>query len=314
MLPFQLLGMDTTSETYLGVGITDALITRLSNIGRISVRPTGAVMRFAGGIDALEAGRQLNVQFVLEGRVQKARNRVRVTVQLVSLRTHGPVWAGSFDEQFEDLLKVEDSISAQVAQALVPQLTGEERERLAPGTTSAKAHEAYLRGRWYWSRHTEDSLPQALVLFFTEAVAEDPSFGRAHAGIADYHLALGIRGLLPPSEAFAAAMQSATTAIGLDPKLAEAHASLGYALWAQNHDYEMAAHHLQIAIALNPDYAAAHDRLGLINSARGRAEAAGASIERARKLDPDSSMYAADPGFLPVRGASLRPGNRIFSR
>ena len=115
----------------------------------------------------------------------------------------------AFDEQFEDLLKVEDSIAARVAQALIPQMTGEERSELArPGTASAKAHQAYLRGRWYWSRFTEEALPHALVQF-ADAVAEDPGYARAHAGIADYHIALGIWGLLPPMESFAAAIDSA---------------------------------------------------------------------------------------------------------
>ena len=293
ILPFQFLGPEANQDSYLGLGITDALITRLSNVGRIAVRPTSVVMRFAGA-GALEAGRGLNVQFVLEGLVQRVQGRVRVTVQLLEAGAPAPVWAAGFDAQLEDLLKVEDSISEQVAQALIPHLTGEEREYLAQsGTSSARAHEAYLRGRWYWARHTEDSLPQALVLF-TEAIAEDPRYGRAYAGIADYHTSVGARAILPPAEAFAAAIESANTAIQLDPKLPEAHASLGFALWALDHDTEASSHHLQLAIALNPEYALAHDWVGLIQSARGRTEAALASIERARRLDPSSGIYAAD--------------------
>ncbi|HEV3334531.1 MAG TPA: protein kinase [Bryobacteraceae bacterium] len=297
VLPFQVLAMDHTSENYLGVGITDALITRLSNVGRIAVRPTGAVMRFSSTASALDAGRQLNVQYVLEGRIQKAKERMRVTVQLVDVQAQTPVWADHFDEQFEDLLKVEDSIAARVAQALIPQMTGEEKSELARrGTANPKAHEAYLRGRWYWSRFTEEALPHALVQF-TEAVAVDPGYARAHAGIADYHIALGIWGLLPPMESFAAAIDSARTAIRLDGKLAEAHASLGLALWMHDGDFETATHHLQMAMALNPESAAAHDWFGLINSARGKAEMAIASLERARKLEPHGAMFWADLAF-----------------
>ncbi len=293
ILPFQFLSADT-SEAYLGLGIADAVITRLSNVGRIAVRPTGAVMKFAATKDALEAGRQLNVHYVLEGRIQKVHGRVRVTVQLVDVGLGNPVWAASFNEEVDDLLKVEDSISEQVAQALVPQMTGEEQEELArSGTTSGKAHQAYLRGRWYWNQHTEESLPHALVLF-TEAVTEDPRYGRAHSGIADYHIALGMRGLVPPGEAFAAAMQAARTAIELDSKLAEAHASLGLTTWLLDGDYETAAHHLQLAIALNPEYAVAHDWFGLMNAARGRPTIAMASIERAQRLEPQNAVFAAD--------------------
>ena len=316
ILPFQFLGTET-GEAYLGLGIADAVITRLSNIGRIAVRPTGAVMKFAAGCDAMEAGRQLNVHYVLEGRVQKLHGRVRVTVQLVEVNTGKTMWAAGFNEELDDLLKVEDSISAQVAQALVPQMTGEEQEELArSGTSSAKAHQAYLRGRWYWNQHSEESLPHALVLF-TEAVAEDPQYGRAHAGIADYHIALGMRGLVPPVEAFAAAMQSARTAIELDGKLAEAHASLGLAVWLLEGDYEAAAHHLQLAIALNPEYAVAHDWFGLMNLARGRTVIATASIERARQLDPHSAVYLADLAmchyaardYRQVSACLAKPGN-----
>ena len=293
VLPFQFIGPDA-SEGYLGLGITDALITRLSNVGRIAVRPTAAVMKFAADSNVREAGKALNVKFVLEGLVQKVQARVRVTVQLLESETETAVWAAGFDSEPEDLLKVEDSISEQVAQALIPQLTGEERQHLAQsGTANAKAHAAYLRGRWYWNRHTEDALPQALVLF-TDAIAEDPKYGRAYAGIADYHTALGARGIFVPAEAFGAAIQAASDAIALDPKLPEAHASLGFALWARDRDFENAAHHLQLAIALNPDYVLAHDWLGLMNSARGRPESAVASIERARRLDPQSPLYASD--------------------
>ncbi len=318
VLPFQFLGTDT-SETYLGLGMADAVITRLSNIGRIAVRPTGAVMKFAAGGEAGEAGRELRVQYVLEGRVQKVQSRVRVTVQLVDVRAEKPVWAGSFDEQVEDLLKMEDSISGLVAQAIVPQLTGEEQAELArSGTASAKAHEAYVRGRWYWSQHTEESLPHALVLF-TEAAAEDPKYARAHAGIADYHIAIGMRGLLPPVEAFAAAIDSARTAIALDARLVEAHASLGLAIWVREGDGETAAHHLQLAIALNPEYAVAHDWFGLMNAARGRAVIALASIERALALDPHSGVFPADLAmchyiardYARVRACLTRPGEEM---
>jgi serine/threonine protein kinase/Tol biopolymer transport system component/tetratricopeptide (TPR) repeat protein len=294
VLPFKLLGTDSTSDGYLGLGITDALITKLSNVGRISVRSTSAVMKYASIADPVAAGRELGVESVLEGRVQKIGDRVRVTVQLVQVQTGAPVWAASFDEQFEDLLRVEDSISEQVAQALVPQLTGEERESLArAGTSSAKAHQAYLRGRWHWNKNTEESLAQALVCFM-QAIAEDPQYARAHAGVADYYVQLGIRGGLPPAESFAAAKEAANTALRIDPSLAEAHASLGFAIWAHERDAALAAHHFQLAIALHPDYAPAHHWLGLLNSARRRPDMAIACVERARKLDPNRAILSAD--------------------
>lgn len=191
VLPFRVLSADT-SDNYLGIGITDAIITKLSNVGRISVRSSSSVMPYVDSVDVPAAGRELGVEFILEGRVQKVQGRVRVTVQLVRVDTGATVWAVGFNEQFEDLLMVEDSISGQVAQAVVPQLTGEEREHLARGgTASAKAYESYLRGRWHWSRNTDEDRAKALVAFL-EAVAADPKYARAHAGVADYYLQLGI--------------------------------------------------------------------------------------------------------------------------
>ena len=251
VLPFRLIDKDTESN-YLATGVTDAIITKLSNIGRISVRPTSAVLRYADAQNAVVAGRELNVEYVVEGAVHRAGSRVRVTVQLVPRSTGSPMWAASFEENADDLLALEDSISGQIAEALIPQLSGEEREQLAKrGTLNAKAHEAYLRGRWQWNAYTPEGLANAL-LYFNQAVAEDPTYARAHAGIADYYIQLGIWCVLPPAESFAAAKQSAAKALDLDSSLAEAHASYGFALWALDQDYAEAAHHLQLAITLNP--------------------------------------------------------------
>lgn len=296
-LPLRLLNPDTTSDAYLGIGIADAVITKLSNVARITVRPTSAVMRYADAGEPALAGKELGVDFVLEGRIHRSGNHVRVTVQLVRVRTGAPVWAAHFDEEFHDLLKLEDSISGQVALALIPQLTGEERERLGrQGTANPKAHEAYLRGRWYWNAHTEEGRAKALVSFM-EAIAEDPRYARAHAGIADYYLQLAVWGGLPPGESFAAARESANQALEIDPSLAEAHASLGFVFWAYDRDFQSAAHHFQMAIALNPDCTQAHHWFGLFNLTRGRPDLAVASIESARKLDPHSPRLAPSLGF-----------------
>lgn len=293
ILPFQTLSEDTTAENYLGLGITDALITRLSNVGRISVRPTSAVTRYGAGIDAAKTGRELEVEYVVEGRLQRHGARVRVTVQLVRVQTGAPVWAGTFDEQFEDLLKLEDSISRQVAQELTPQLTGEERAQMARGgTASPEAHEAYLRGRTHWSKHSADALPQALMSFM-QAIAADPNYAHAHAGVADCYLQLGAWGAMCPAESFAAAKESARRALEIDPGVAEAHASAGFAAWAYDRDIDAAAHEFQFAIILNPDYAQVHCWYGLLNASRGKYEMALASLERARKLDHTSHIFAS---------------------
>jgi len=292
VLPFRLLEEHTTGDAFLTTGITDAIITRLSSVGRISVRPTSAVLRYAEAADAVAVGYELGVEFVLEGTVHKAGDRVRLRVQLVRVRAAAPIWAGNFETQADDLLQIEDRIASQVAEAVLPQLTGEEREQLGKaGTVSATAHDSYLRGRHYWNRNTADDLARSLLCFM-QAVEEDPQYALAHAGIADYYIQLGVWGGPPPSESFAAAKQSAQKALDIDPHLAEAHASYGFAIWALDRDYEEAAYHLQMAITLKPDYPTAHLWFGLLNVSRGKLAMAIASHERARRLDPRSPKPA----------------------
>ena len=297
VLPLRVLRPDSTSDAYLGIGLADAMITKLSNVARITVRPTSAVMRYAETDDPVSAGREMGVDFVLEGRIQKSGNHVRVTVQLVRVESAAPVWASHFDEEFHELLKLEDSISAQVALALVPQLTGEERQRLEhKGTADPKAHEAYLRGRGYWNLHTEEGSAKALVAFM-QAIAADPNYALAHAGVAQYYLQLAVWGGLPPSESFAAAKEAANKALELDPNLAEAHAALAFTLWANERAYRAAAHHFQMAIAINPDYPQAHQWFGLFHLTRKQPLIAVASMESARKFDPHAQILAVSLGF-----------------
>ncbi len=300
ILPFRVIETQDTSNAFLSSGIAEALIARLSRVERVSVRPSSAVLKYAGAYDTARAAKELRVKYVLEGSVHVVEDHVRVTVQLVFTEAGIAVWAAQFDEQKIDILKLEDSIAEQVAYALVPHLTGEERRELSrSGTASGQAHESYLRGRWHWSRSAgnPEDLTKALVCF-TQAIAQDPNYARAHAGLADYYLQLGLWGGLPPSESFAAAVEPAQTAVRLDPALAEAHASLAFALWAYHRDYETAEKHFNLAIIRNPDYASAHHWFGLFNSARNRPELAIANLERARKIDPNSPVIAAALGFV----------------
>jgi serine/threonine protein kinase/Tol biopolymer transport system component/tetratricopeptide (TPR) repeat protein len=295
ILQLQMAEPDTTVNAYLGVGITDALITRLSRVGRIVVRPTSAVSKYAQSRDAIQAGRELQVRYVLEGRLRTLNNQVRVSVQLVSVESGSPVWAATIDEHADDLMKLEDSISEQVAQALIPQLTGEEQEQLRRrGTANPKAHELYLKGRWHRSRSVEqpEELTKSLVCFM-EAIVEDPSYARAHAAVADYYVSLGIWGGLPPSESFAAAKEAASKALELDPTLAEAHTSFAMALWACDGALDEAEQHFHLAITRDPDYPDAHNFFGQLNTARNRPELAIAHLERACKLVPDSPQSVA---------------------
>ncbi len=300
VLPFRMRGDQDGSRAFLASGITEALIIRLSRIERLSIPPPSAILKYTDGVEAVRAARDLHVTYVLEGSIYNFGDSVRATVQLVFGEAGVAVWAAQIDADEKDLLRLEDSIAEQVADAVVPHLTGEERAQLGrSGTTSGEAHSAYLRGRWHWSRSGADheQLAKALLCFM-EAIAIDPKYARAHAGIADYYLRLGVLGGLPPAESFAAALESARTAIQLEPNLGEAHAALAFAVWAYDRDEETAEKHFSLATTRNPNHASGHHWFGLLNSARGLHDLAIANLERAQKVDPYSEVIAAAVGLV----------------
>lgn len=259
VLPFKLIdlpGSDSTAD-YLGTGLADALITRLSAIRRFAVRPTSSVLRYNAEADPLMAARELGVAFVLDGRIRHAGNRIRVTVQLLDVRDGTAAWAGQFDEDSADVLSLEDTISSHVAEAIVPHLTGDERIRLAKrGTNDPQAHEAYMRGRHYWNRFTEEGFAKA-ILCYQQAIAIDPGYAVAHAGVGEYYNWLGVYCVMPFNECAMAAYEAAATAVALDPMLAEAHAALGEAKLSRDFAWDSAERQLFRAIELNPNYAPA---------------------------------------------------------
>src|SRR6266536_1508126 len=289
ILPLKLLDLQHGADSgpdYLGTGLADALITRLSAVRRFAVRPTSSVLRYGADSDPIVAGRELGVAFVLDGRVRRAQDRIRVTIQLLSIRDGTAMWAGQFDEKFTDVLSLEDAISANVAEAIMPHLTGDERVRLAKrGTDDPQAHEAYLRGRFYWNTFTEDGFARAIVCYH-QAIALDPNYALAHAGLAAYHNWLGIFSVMPFAECSAAAHAAASTAVAIDPTLAEAHAALGQAILGRDFAWAPAERQLLHAIELNPNYSPARIWYALQLAMEGRFTESLREARLARELDP----------------------------
>jgi TolB-like protein/Tfp pilus assembly protein PilF/tRNA A-37 threonylcarbamoyl transferase component Bud32 len=290
VLPLKVLGPsggEHTGDEYLGVGLADALITRLSNVRRFIVRPTSSVLRYRGGdTDPLAAGREMGVDYVVDGTIRRSGDSIRVTAQLLSVEEGATRWAGKFDEKSTDVLQLEDSISEQVAVALVPQLTGEERRQLAKrGTDDAEAYEAYMRGRYHWNGLTEDGFAKAIACY-NRAISLDPQYPAAHAAVAEYYCWLAIFGVAPPAECLAAAREAARRAVELDDTLAEAHTALGLALLAHKTQWTKTKAHLLRAVELNPSYAIARVWLGGQYAMEGRFDEADAELRRACELDP----------------------------
>ncbi|HJQ23685.1 MAG TPA: winged helix-turn-helix domain-containing protein [Blastocatellia bacterium] len=284
VLPFKLLASD--GDDYLGLGLADALITRLSNVRQIIVRPTSAVLKYAQvSQDVRVTGQELGVASVLEGSVRRAGGRLRVTVQLVRVEDGRALWADKFDEEFTDLFTVEDRIAERVTAALALQLTSAERALLAKRyTASPEAHEHYLKGRYYANRFTLDHFHKAIDAF-NRALELDPDYALAYAGIAEaYFLAADL--YLNPLEALQKTREAAARALQIDDSLPEAHTYLATVLMNIDWDWAEAERGFERAIEINPAYAAAHQWYGWLLILLARLDEAIRELEMARRLDP----------------------------
>jgi DNA-binding winged helix-turn-helix (wHTH) protein/tetratricopeptide (TPR) repeat protein len=287
VLPFRPIVMPANDE-FLGLALADSVITRLSRIPRLEVRPTGAIRGLsARPPEPVAAGRALRVDAVLDGQIQEMGDRVRVTLQLVSVGNGTPLWSERFDASRANLFELEDSIAEAVARELA--VGREAPPRAAPSRPpSPAAYEAYLRGRYFWNKRTDSTILESQD-FFRRAIEIDPSFASAWAGLADAHSLVG-----QAEEAKAAAQR----AIELDPDLAEAHAALGNGSLFHDFDLSAAERHFQRAIALNPSYATAHQWYAYGLAAAGRFDEAVDRILKARALDPLSLSIATDVGDI----------------
>lgn len=293
VLPFETLGA-TTQDEYLGLGIADAIITHLSKLRKVKVRPTSAV-RNAVKDDAVAVGRALKVATVLEGTIQKWDEYIRVTVQLVSIRDGTTLWAERFDEVFTNIFAIEDSISEQAASALIVKLTAEEQELLAKRyTENTQAHQAYLKGRYFFERRTQEAIHKSIE-YFESAIKIDPHYAIAYAGLAECYCMLVTFDLVPPTNSMPKAKEAAQKALSIEPNLAEAHAALG---WSLMNDWEWttAEKEFKLAIKLNPNYATGHHYYAIYLRHMRRFDLSLAESKKAQELDPTSAGRKATEG------------------
>jgi len=290
VLPFKPLGAESGDEM-LGLGMADATIIKLSNLQQMPVLPTSAVFKYTGrDQDPVAAGQELGVETVLDGTVQHASDRVRVTVQLISLRERRTLWSGKFDEQFTNIFAVQDSISEQVAEALALQLTPDAKRQLSKRyTENTEAYQSYLMGIYFWNKRTKDGLKHA-ISYFQQAIDRDPNYALAYAGLADsYHLIVyyGYE-TVSPDEVYKKARVAATRALALDETLAEAHTAMAMIQANYEHDGAASERSLKRALELNPSYATAHQRYAWVLLASGRLDEAIQEMRRALSVDPVS--------------------------
>jgi TolB-like protein/Tfp pilus assembly protein PilF len=258
ILPFSTIG-DQNEDAYLGLGMSDAVTTKLGSTGRIVIRPTSALQKYVGASgNPITAGREQQVDAVLDGRIQRAGDRVRLTVQLIRVADGAQIWADTFDEKYTNIFAVEDAVSQQVAQSIRLELTGEEQKRLAQRPTeNSDAYQAYTKGRYFWNKRTTDGLRRGLG-YFQEAVALDPTFAQAYVGVADSYALLGLFNAMSPNDAFPKAKAAASKALEMNPELADAHATLGLVKFYYDWDGLAAESEFRYALRDNPNYAMAH--------------------------------------------------------
>src|SRR5262249_27890597 len=253
VLPFENLSRDP-ENVYFAEGIQEEILTRLAQVADLKVISRTSTQQFQSKPANLsEIAKQLGVANILEGSVQRSADQVRVNVQLINAATAAHLWADTFDRKLTDIFGVESDIATTIAETLQAKLTGEEKQMIAAQPTSdLTAYDLYLKGRLLWSKRSGDNLPKAIA-FYEQAIALDPNYALAYAGLAEAYVILPSYTATAPQDVFPKAKTAALKALQLDEKLAEAHTALGLLLCLNDFDMTHSILEFQRAIALNPN-------------------------------------------------------------
>ncbi len=311
VLPIDNLTGDT-NQVYMADALTDEFITDLAQLGALRVIARASVMQYKGTSKPIpQIARELGVDAVLTGSLQRVGDALRISVQLSSAKTGRTIWAHGHDGSVSDILRLQSAVASAAAQQIRVKLTLGERGRLTAGAPAVNpaAYQAYVKGRYWWNRRGRSNLLQAIG-FFQEALERDPSYAPAYSGMADAYVQLGYGGHLTPAETFPKARAAAERALELDSSLAEPHASLGFCDLYYEWDWAAADREFRTALALNPNYATAHEWYSLFLAAVGRLEEAQAHSQRAVELDPLSVPIASTAGWIAHYGGKQDEAER----
>jgi len=298
VLPFENLSGDPAQEYFVD-GMTDALIGDLAKIGALRVISRTSAMNYKGTKKPLpEIARELNVDAVVEGTVQRSGDRVRVRAQLIHAASDSHLWVEDYDRDVRDLLDLQTEVARAIAEQVRIKITPTEQTLLTRRNVNRQAYDDYLQGRYFWNKRTEGNLRKAIE-HFESAIRIDPNYAPAHAGVADCYNQLGsvTIGAMPAKEARPRAEEAAKRALQIDSELAEAHAALGY-VNHYNWNWAAAEEAYKRAIQLNPNYASAHNHYANYLASRGRFEEAIAEANRAQELDPLSLSISVNRGYV----------------
>ena len=304
VLPFENLTGDAGQE-YFSDGLTEEMITRL---GRLDPQHLGVIARTSvmtykhRSEQVAEIGRELGVEYVLEGSVRRDSDRVRVAAQLIRVRDQTHVWAREYDRDAQAILVLQAEIAEEIADEIDAALNSshERLKAIAQSSLSPaepEAYDLYLKGRYFWNKRSIEGFQQAITSF-QKAINKDPRYARAYAGLADTYALMGTYNWSPATVVMPKARESAMKALAIDENLAEAHVSLALITETYDWDWQTAEKEFRRAIELDPNYATAHHWYAEYLSFQGRFDEAFAESNRARQLDPLSLIIAVDDGAI----------------
>jgi serine/threonine-protein kinase len=272
---------------YLSDGMTETLISSLSQLPKLNVKARSSVFRYKGKeFDLPKIAQELKVQAILNGRVVQRGEQLTLSLELIDAQTENVIWSESYNRQQTDLVSLQSEIARDVSTKLKARLSGADQAKVAKTyTTNAEAYRLYLQGRFYWNKREEREFRKAIE-YFNQAVALDPNYALAYVGLADAYASLSGFGFMPPTEAIPKARDFAHRASSLDDSLAEPRATLGYLLVQYEYDFAGSEREFKRAIELNPNYAMAHQWYGEMLSNVGRFDEAAAEYRRNLEIEP----------------------------
>jgi len=298
VLPFVNSSPDPENE-YLSDGITDELIDALAKIAGLRVSSRTSVFALKGkSLDVRAVGALLGASVVLEGTVRKSGQKLRITAQLTSTDDGRLLWSQRFDRKLVDVFEIQDDIAGTIVSTLRATSFADLAEHVPRRyTENIQAYGLYLKGRYAWNKRTQEGVAEA-IRFFEQAIAEDPDYAPAYAGLADsYALDVDYRSI-PVAEAYTRAKDYARKALALDESVPSAHASLAWSLFVYDWDWDGAEREFRRAIELNPRYGSAHQWFAFLLSSRGQHDAALLEGLTAVELDPGSVSARRGVGWL----------------
>ncbi len=298
VIPFINLS-NNPGEEFLSDGITEDILTSLSNIADLKVTSFTSTRQYKGTTKTIkQIAAELHVAYILEGSVQRSGDQVRITAQLIKTKDDAHVWAENFDEAFSEILTIQTIVSNRVASELEARLSASEKNKMEKhATQNVTAYQLYLKGRYFWNLRTHEGIDSS-IRYFSEAIKNDPGYALAYSGIADAYTILCDNGYVPVDSVALKAKSAVDKALLLDSSLAEVKASHAIYLSSIEGNGSAALHEFEAIVGLNPNYASAFQWYAVELSAKGKFKMAKEMIEKAIVLDPRSKRIYTSKALI----------------